>query len=105
MRGQTVASGWAAKIIQFLFIGAFSFLPAVVHGSAGDTLKAYEKLQDLEREAKLFEGAKREGKIVYYGTIAIDQSTPLLDELRNQYPSLNSYYKENQKIRFYNKIK
>ena len=85
MRGQIVASGWAAKIIQFLFIGAFSFLPAVVHGGAGDTLKAYVKLPAKEREAKLIEGAKREGKIVYYGTIAIDQSRSTLRVVRQNY--------------------
>ena len=105
MREQIVASGWAAKVIQFLFIGAFSFLPSAVHGGAGDVLKAYEKLPAKEREAKLIEGAKREGKVVYYGTIAIDQSTPLLDAFRNQYPFLKTDYYRSGNINVYNKIK
>ena len=61
------------KISRLLLLGLFLFFPALSYAGAGDVLKAYEKLTGKEREAKLIEGAKREGKVVYYGTIAIDQ--------------------------------
>jgi iron(III) transport system substrate-binding protein len=105
MRAKIASSGWAAKIIQLLFVGAFSFLPRVAHGGDGDILRAYEKLTGKEREARLIEGAKREGKVVYYGTIAIDQSTPLLEAFRSQYPFLKSDYYRSGNINVYNKVK
>jgi iron(III) transport system substrate-binding protein len=93
------------RVSQLLFIGLFLSIPALSFGGAGDILRAYEKLTTKEREAKLFEGAKREGKVVYYGTIAVDQSTPLLDAFRAQYPFLKTEYYRSGNINVYNKIK
>jgi iron(III) transport system substrate-binding protein len=93
------------KIIQLLLLGLFLFLPALSYAGAGDVLRAYEKLSGKEREAKLIDGAKREGKVVYYGTIAIDQSTPLLEAFRAQYPFLKPEYYRSGNINVYNKTK
>ncbi|NIM22544.1 MAG: hypothetical protein GTN64_09055, partial [Candidatus Latescibacteria bacterium] len=42
--------------------------PAPTYGkSAAEALKAVEGLTGKEREEKLIEGAKREGKMVFYG--------------------------------------
>ena len=40
--------------------------------SAGEIISDYGRLPEKEREAKILEGAKREGKMVYYGTTAVD---------------------------------
>ncbi len=92
---------WACYFIAALILS----LPALSYGGAGDILKAYEGLGAKERQAKLIEGAKREGKVVYYGTIAIDQSTLLLDAFKLQYPFLQTQYYRSGNVNVYNKIK
>ena len=93
------------EMFQLLLLGLLLFLPALSYAGAGDVLRAYEKISGKEREAKLIEGAKREGKVVYYGTIAIDQSTPLLEAFRAQYPFLKPEYYRSGNINVYNKTK
>jgi iron(III) transport system substrate-binding protein len=93
------------RVSLYCFIGLFLFLPVASYGGARDVLKAYEGLTGREREAKLIEGAKREGKVTYYGTIAIDQSAELLDAFKKQYPFLNTDYYRSGNINVYNKIK
>ncbi|HEY7317618.1 MAG TPA: extracellular solute-binding protein [Candidatus Binatia bacterium] len=109
MRSNTQSSGSRAKLFKLVsfscIIGLLLFLPIVSYGGAGDTLKDLERLTGKEREAKLIEGAKRESLLVYYGTIAIDQSTELLNAFKKQYPFLKTEYYRSGNINVYNKIK
>jgi hypothetical protein len=50
------------------------------------TLRPYDGLKGKEREQKLIEGAKKEGKVVVYSFTAVDQLKPLLDEFQKKYP-------------------
>ncbi len=95
---------WRSLLVRLL-IAVSLFFPRLAHASAGAVLKNYEGLSANERQAKLIENAKREGKLVYYGTIAIDQSTPLLDAFKKRYPFLETEYYRSGNINIYNKIK
>ena len=88
-----------------LALGLIIYLPALSYGGAADVLKPYEKLSGKEREAKLIEAARREGKVVYYGTIAVDQSSPLLDAFRARYPFLKPEYYRSGNFNVYNRVK
>ncbi len=86
-------------------MGLFLLLPAVSHGkSAAEVLKAYEGLTGKEREAKLIGGAKREGKMVYYGTAAIDHSKRILDAFKKRYPFMTTGHYRSGAVDVYNKI-
>src|ERR1700747_3221748 len=95
---------WTSMILQLLLALSLC-LPGLSHAGAGAVLKSFEGLGPREREAKLIEEAKREGKLVYYGTIAVDQSTPLLDAFKKQYPFLKTEYYRSGNVNVYNKTK
>jgi iron(III) transport system substrate-binding protein len=64
--------------------------------TAAQRLKAYDGLKAKEREAKLIEGAKKEGKVVVYSFTAVDQLKPLLDEFQKRYPAIKAeHYRAN----------
>jgi len=49
-----------------------------------------------EREQKLIDGAKKEGKVVVYSFTAVDQLKPLLDEFQKKYPFITpEHYRAN----------
>jgi iron(III) transport system substrate-binding protein len=64
--------------------------------SAASTLKQYEGLKGKEREQKLSEGAKKEGRVVVYSFTAADQLQPLLDEFQKKYSFIKpEHYRAN----------
>src|SRR5713226_9210172 len=64
--------------------------------SGASLLKRYEGLQSKEREQRLIEGAKKEGRVVVYSFTAVDQLKPLLDELQKRYPFIKpEHYRAN----------
>src|SRR6266540_5608617 len=86
------------RVIRILFLAAvtivlFSDSPALAQSSS--LLKKYDGL-GKEREQKLIEGAKREGKVVVYSFTAVDQLKPLLDEFQKKYPFITpEHYRAN----------
>ena len=63
---------------------------------AASVLKQYEGLKGKEREQRLTEGAKKEGRAVVYSFTAVDQLTPLLDEFQKRYPFIKAeHYRAN----------
>ncbi len=60
--------------------------------TAGETLADYSRLPEKERESKIVEGAKREGKMIYYGTTAVDHIQRVFTEF-NRSGSVNVYNK------------
>ena len=50
----------------------FAFATSAAAQSAASILKQYEGLRGKEREQKLSEGAKKEGKVVVYSFTAAD---------------------------------
>ncbi|MBI1998489.1 MAG: ABC transporter substrate-binding protein [Deltaproteobacteria bacterium] len=64
--------------------------------TAGSVLKPFEGLKGKEREQRLSEGAKKEGKVVVYSFTAVDQLTPLLGEFHKRYPFIKpEHYRAN----------
>ncbi len=90
-------SSWA---VGFLLLVASSSYGK----SAAEVLKSYEGLTGKEREARLIEGAKREGKMVYYGTTAIDHSKRILDAFKKRYPFMTTGHYRSGAVDVYNKI-
>jgi ABC-type glycerol-3-phosphate transport system substrate-binding protein len=54
--------------------------------TSAEVVTSYDRLTGQEREAKLIEGAKREAKLVYYGSMIADQMKRILDEFNKKYP-------------------
>jgi len=64
--------------------------------SAAQALAPYKGLKGKEREEKLAEGARKEGKVVVYSFTAVDQLKPLLDEFQKRHPFLKpEHYRAN----------
>jgi iron(III) transport system substrate-binding protein len=98
-------SSHSRSMIRKLVMALILCMPGLSFAGAGAVLKSFEGLTAKERESKLIEEAKREGKLVYYGTIAVDQSTPLLDAFKKQYPFLKTEYYRSGNVNIYNKTK
>src|SRR5512145_1119624 len=59
-------------------------------------LRPFDNLKGKEREQKLVEGAKKEGRVVVYSFTAVDQLKPLLDEFHKKYPFITpEHYRAN----------
>lgn len=56
--------------------------------TAGESLAPFQGLQGAAREAQLIEGAKKEGRIVLYGTTNIAVMQQLLDQFKKRYSFL-----------------
>lgn len=86
-------------------VGSILLLPAGSHArSAAEALKAVEGMTGTERERTLIEGAKKEGKMVYYGTAAIDHSKRILDAFKEKYPFMTTGHYRSGAVDVYNKI-
>lgn len=79
--------------------------PRISYGkTAAEVLKAYDGLSEKERENKLVEGAKREGKMVLYGVTTVDQTKRIFDAFAKAYPFIPiSHYRSGAET-VYNKI-
>ena len=69
-----IVASVAALIFPFYALGQSSAAP----------LKQFDGLKGKEREQKLADGAKKEGRVVVYSFTAVDQLKPLLDEFHKQ---------------------
>jgi iron(III) transport system substrate-binding protein len=72
--------------------------------TAGEILKDYGSLPDKERETKILEGAKREGKVVYYGTTAVDHIQRVFAEFKKKYPFMEVADYRSGTVNVYNKV-
>jgi iron(III) transport system substrate-binding protein len=81
------------------FVGLLTalFIAATVSAqSAGDILKAYDSLGKSEKRARLVDGAKKEGRFVFYGTLGVDAAAPMLEKFRQAFPYLTiGHYRGN----------
>ena len=92
-------------LLLFFTVSVFTFnaLPSYAK-SAGEILSGYDRLPEKEREAKILEGAKREGKMVYYGTTAVDHIQRVFTEFKKKYPFLEVADYRSGSVNVYNKI-
>ena len=91
--------------ILLLVLTALISVPRSGFGkSAGEILSDYGRLAGKEREAKILEGAKREAKLVYYGTTAIDHIQRVFAEFKKRYPFMEVADYRSGSVNVYNKI-
>ena len=77
-------------LLMFALAGSLCFAQST------PALRPYDDLKGKEREQKLSEGAKKEGKVVIYSFTAVDQLKPLLDEFQKKYPFITAeHYRAN----------
>src|SRR5262245_62687453 len=72
--------------------------------SAGEVLSDYNRLSEKDREAKILEGAKREAKMVYYGTTAVDHIQRVFAEFKKKYPFMEVADYRSGSVNVFNKI-
>jgi iron(III) transport system substrate-binding protein len=83
----TTRTAKVTRVVLFGWTLLIFCLPNYSYGAtAAEVLKNYERLTGREREVKLLEGAKREAKLVYYGSMLVDQMKRILDEFNKKYP-------------------
>lgn len=72
--------------------------------TAGEVLKSYDTLEKPERRNKLVEGAKKEGRLVVYGTLGIDAARPMLEKFRQSYPYISIGHFRSGSTGVYNRV-
>src|SRR6478672_10082107 len=81
---------FSLALLMFALAGSVCFAQSTV------ALRPYDGVKGKQREQKLSEGAKKEGKVVVYSFTAVDQLKPLLDEFQKKYPFITAeHYRAN----------
>src|SRR5437016_1404311 len=88
------------KVLLFFLLASWfiilTFAASSRAQSAASLLKPFDGLKGKEREQRLTEGAKKEGKVVVYSFTAVDQLQPLLDEFQKRYSFIKpEHYRAN----------
>lgn len=87
------------RLLFLFFLASFTALifPSYLFAQGSATpLTSLVGLKGKEREQKLSEGAKKEGRVVVYSFTAVDQLKPLLDEFHKRYPFIQpEHYRAN----------
>src|SRR4029077_945232 len=99
-----IGSSLRLSLLLLLAATFLSFASPADAKSAGETLADYSRLPDKEREAKIVEGAKREGKMIYYGTTAVDHIQRVFAEFKKKYPFIEVADYRSGSVNVYNKI-
>src|ERR1700675_1124049 len=75
-------------VLGFVLVATnLSVLVPPIHAqTAGEVLKVYEALKTPQRKTRVLEGAKKEVRLVFYGTLGVDASRPTLEKFRQSHP-------------------
>lgn len=71
--------------------------------TSAEALKSLD-LKNPERRLKLVDGAKKEGKLVFYGTLGVDASRPFLELFRKAHPYISIDHYRSNEGGIYNKV-
>jgi hypothetical protein len=82
----------------------FVFVSPIRAQTAGEVLKVYESLKNPERKRRLIEGARKEGNLVFYGTLGVDASRPLLEKFRQDHPYISIGHYRSGSTGIYNRV-
>ncbi|MGH8546731.1 MAG: ABC transporter substrate-binding protein [Gammaproteobacteria bacterium] len=72
--------------------------------TAEKVLGPLERLSAAERKTRLVEGAKKEGRLVFYGDSNIDASGPFLEAFRKAHPYLTIGHYRAGDVKIYNRV-
>jgi len=89
--------------ILILIAGLVFSSPAYAQ-TAGEILKSLKGLKGQERRQRLIDGAKKEGRLVFYGTLGIDASRPMLEKFTEAHPYLTIGHYRSGESGVYNKV-
>ena len=95
------------KAVLGIFLAAMELfvLGSPIHAqTAGEVLKGYETLKNPERKSRLIEGARKEGNLVFYGTLGVDASRPLLEKFRQAHPYISIGHYRSGSTGIYNRV-
>jgi iron(III) transport system substrate-binding protein len=94
------------RVIGIVILAILPSAPASpIHAqTAGEILKAYETLKKPERKTRLIEGAKKEGRLVVYGTLGIDAARPMLEKFRQAHPYISIGHYRSGSTGIYNRV-
>ena len=86
----------AAFVSLVGILAALSVAASAAAQTAGGILKSYDALAKSEKRARLIDGAKKEGRFVFYGTLGVDAAAPMLEKFRQAHPYLSiGHYRGN----------
>jgi hypothetical protein len=93
-------------LIGSVILGTCLLTPpsSLIAQTAGEILKAYEPLNKPERKARLVEGAKKEGRLVFYGTLGVDAARPMLEKFRQAHPYISIGHYRSGSTGIYNRV-
>ena len=80
-------------VLSFLFLLSLVKLPALAKDAA-DVLAELKGLSDSKREKRLLEGAKKEGKVVYYTSGNVRDNQETIRGFEKRYPFLEVEYSD-----------
>ena len=73
--------------------------------TAGEILKSYDALKKAgTKNARLIEAAKKEGRLVVYGTLGIDAARPMLEKFRQAHPYISIDHYRSGSTGVYNRV-
>ena len=102
-----LSNGWATSGAAALCVAGIIlfWMPRTAFSqTAREALKSIQNLSAAERKTRLVEGAKKEGTLVFYGSLAIDASRPLLDAFKKSYPFLKIGHYRSGELGVYTKV-
>jgi iron(III) transport system substrate-binding protein len=93
-------------VIGILLAAMYLAIPlSPIHAqTAGEVLKAYEPLKKPERKTRLIEAAKKEARLVVYGTLGVDAARPMLEKFRQAHPYISIGHYRSGSTAIYNRV-
>ncbi len=95
------ARAFAGVFSVVLAVTAFTTSVAPVNAQSADSILVY---QGPDREKRLLEGARKEGQVVIYSAMIVNQALrPLVDSFNRKYPGVRaSYWRGDSRISLQN---
>ena len=84
---RALLAGWV--LVGWISLGACS---SSIAASAGEMLSKYKSLTGKDREKALLEGAKKEGRVVFWGVLTAPDFQFVTASFRRRYPEINVEY-------------
>ncbi len=111
MRGKSAraANGLSGRrksrvVFAIILVAVLASVQVASGQTAQDILKPLEGLSPSERTERLIEGAKKEGRFVFYGSSNLDASRPFLEAFRKAHPYLTIGHYRSGDVNIYNKV-
>jgi len=100
----TWTKAFPALVVFFASLEFFLVGKDLYGKTAAEVLRAYDGLSEKERDDQLVEGAKREGKLIFYGVTTVDQTQRIFEEFEKKYPFVTILHHRSGAGSVYNKI-